>query len=151
MLSSARGCPRGTQVAERQPISMRDAEATRRTIETLGLRTSTARYLGLRSIEQLERARAGRAQLTVNQIDQLRLANREREHIERAQETNRAQPANRKLTEAQRDRALLDWLKYGKERDAGQTASARRASIRALAALGFDPELRAIYKRKRKR
>lgn len=55
------------------------------------------------------------------------------------------------MTDVERDRAILDWLRAGKTPGGEQTAAARRTSIRALAALGYDPAERAIYKRRRGR
>lgn len=134
---------------EREPISPRDAEATRRTVELLGLNDSTVRYLGLSGTRQLENAMQGRAKLTDWQADQLRLANRERDHVEAMQDRNRAQ--DRSLPDNRRDRAILDWLRAGKEKGGDQSPAGRRVAIKALGALGYDPSERAIYKRKGRR
>ncbi len=138
---------------ERETISPADAARVRAIIDDLGLNSSTARYLGVthRNLPRIERMAEGRAKLTPWERDTIRLIAREREHIAMLQQRNRERPRAERLRDHERDRAILGWLRTGKAKGEDQDPRARKQAIRALAALGYDPDKKMPYKRTRRR
>lgn len=134
-------------MAERRTgVSRAEAQAAQTLIRNVGLNQDAATISGL-SIRQLENVSKGSAQLTRSQHNDLAAVRQNQGSIRKLYDHNIDQPRDKRA--AKPGQAIKLWMDHGKTKDQPKNVRKQLIAIKALGALGRDPQARAFYVRKR--
>jgi hypothetical protein len=133
-------------MAERRTgVSRAEAQAAGTLIRNIGLNQDAATISGL-SLRQLEHVKEGTAQLTRDQHNALAAVRQNQQSIRQLYDHNLDRPRGEKASKP--GQAIKMWLDQGKTRSEPMNFKKQGLAIKALGALGRDPDSQRFYVRR---